>query len=308
MSALSNRDFYREFGKGILVYPFTASNIKGASVNLTVSEFVWNINTKERIMPQSKEGSDGKKILIPPHTPVAIMTREAIYVSENICGTYHSRVSKVSQGFSHISTTLDPKYFGTSLVSFINNTDEPKELVVTEAFVTVVFYYLKNDTLKTTSKGQNMDNRVDIVSQFAHSADFIRYTRENNYLTSADDLGHKMRTDNDFQKWRNSFSINDKELRKKTMFKKIAFHVTIILAMSLFVFGFMQFLIYQENIFMLDTGKVRTEIIVIFFTSLLYAMRVFYTNIYKKWFKRSLRKMDYKDEDNQTDIEPADPM
>jgi len=291
MSVLSNSDFNREFGKNILIYPFIESNIKGASINLTVSKFVWNINTKERIFPQLT--STGKKmIIIPQNIPVAVMTREAIFVSNNICGTYHARVSKVSQGLNHISTTLDPGYFGTSLVTLLNNSDKPIEISVGDAFVTVMFYYLKNNSLKTTDRGQNMSNRIDIIAQVANDlSDYIKYTRKNAYLASKDDLEQAMEKDKKFNRWKESLHEKDKKLQKAIRLKKVFFHFSVASVMGLLAYGFLKIaFFYLEKNFNIDKDKLLIEVFVISFTLLCYGLRILYSNIYKKWFKKSLEK------------------
>lgn len=292
MSVLSNRDFYKEFGKSIFIFPFVAKNIKGASVNLTASEFAWNVNTKERIFPQP--GDSGKKnIIVPPNTPVAIMTCEAISVSNKICGTYHSRVSKVSQGFNHISTTLDPGYFGTSLISLLNNSNEPKEITIGEAFVTVMFYYLKSNSLKTTDRGQNMINRFDVIAEFAYDlSDFIKYTRKNVYLASKDDLERIMQRDKHFIKWKKYFLRKDKELQKVIRFKKIVSHITVGAIMVFMALGLVKFALqFLGKYYHVDiTNEIMIELFVSIFTLLCYGLRLLYTNIYRKWFDGLLEK------------------
>ncbi|MGG0451743.1 hypothetical protein ABEY82_15315 [Priestia megaterium] len=98
------------------------------------------------------------------HSTVAIFTEEAIWVSRRIGGTYHPRVSLVAKGLSNISTTLDPQWYGLSLVTVSNTTDEDIELRVGEAFVSVMFYYLNSPATKGII--DNQASRPDLYSKF----------------------------------------------------------------------------------------------------------------------------------------------
>jgi len=161
---LSNNDIRRELinAKNIAIHPLKTENIKGSSINLTASKYAWNISTKESALSE-----DQQKILIPPHSTVCIFTEEAVWVSRKIGGTYHPRVSLVSKGMGNISTTLDPQWYGLSLVGVNNPTTQPIELKVGEAFVSVILYYLKTSATKGII--ENQASRPDIYSKFITS-------------------------------------------------------------------------------------------------------------------------------------------
>lgn len=124
--ALSNIDIEKLLGKEIFIYPYRANNSKGGSTyNLTASCFAYYVEGNDKIYAVK-----GNEIIIPPHKTVLIQTEESIYVSNKICGTYHSKVSLVSKGLGHIGTTLDPMYFGTSKIAIQNTSDEEKIIKV----------------------------------------------------------------------------------------------------------------------------------------------------------------------------------
>lgn len=134
---LSIEDIYREVGKNIFICPLNTDNFRDNSIDLTASEFAWtsdgvNIFNEEKGMIQ-----------VPPYKTACILTKEAIYVSERIGGTYHSRVSLTKKGFGHIGTMLDPKYCGQSLIMLHNTTDHNLELKEGERLVSLAFYYLE---------------------------------------------------------------------------------------------------------------------------------------------------------------------
>ena len=88
---LSIVDLKKELGNNIYIYPVHIESIKSNSIDLHISKFAWSLNTKKRI-------GDDEYIIIPAHDTALIYTEESIYVSRNIGGSYHSKVTLVSQG------------------------------------------------------------------------------------------------------------------------------------------------------------------------------------------------------------------
>jgi deoxycytidine triphosphate deaminase len=162
MAILSDIDIKKELGKNIYIYPFNTSQLKGASYNLTASKLAWSLSTKKSIYDR-----DSEKIIIPPDTTALIETSEVIWVSQEIAGTYHSRVGMVSQGSGHIGTTLDPNYIGPSLIAIHNH--HPKrniELIPGEeddAILTLVFHYVKTESSR--KQHGNSAGRIEILNQ-----------------------------------------------------------------------------------------------------------------------------------------------
>jgi hypothetical protein len=67
---------------------------------------------------------------VEPNDTVLILTQEEVWVSEQIAGTFHSKVGIVSSGFGHISTTLDPNWEGPLLISLNNPTRKRLKLII----------------------------------------------------------------------------------------------------------------------------------------------------------------------------------
>lgn len=156
---LSNNDIKRELikAKNMSIHPLTVENIKGGSINLTASNMAWKVSDK-------KSAVVNNQIVIPARDTVCIYTNEALWVSKRIGGTYHSRVSLVSRGLGHISTTLDPGWAGVSLVALNNPTDNEIIINVGDAFVSLMFYYLKSPS--SLNGHENVASRPDIARSF----------------------------------------------------------------------------------------------------------------------------------------------
>ncbi|PEJ37505.1 hypothetical protein CN689_00975 [Peribacillus butanolivorans] len=157
---LSNNDIKREIikAKNISIHPLIVENIKGSSINLTASAHAWDIKGDSIL------NADKKKITIKAFSTVSIFTQEAVWVSRRLGGTYHPRVSMVAKGLSNISTTLDPQWYGLSLVTVSNTTEKDIVIRVGEAFVSVMLYYL--NTPATKGIIDNQASRPDLYTKF----------------------------------------------------------------------------------------------------------------------------------------------
>jgi len=244
MSSLSNRDFYNELGKNIFLYPFNAANIKEASINLSASEYAWNVDSEQRIKLSQDKDRKFNTIVIPSNTPVLIMTLEAIYVTNKICGTYHSRVSMVSKGLGHISTTLDPGYYGASLISIINNAEKPIEIMVGEPIVSIMFSYVNKEALLDNNKRPNPPHQNVIIAPYEGNDEdndkFMIHTRNTDYLAKKEFLIEKMKSDPEFTNWKKAFLKEDKILqkeynRKKWFLKIVAIIFVLLLLAVIFI-------------------------------------------------------------------------
>ena len=148
----------------LFIYPFSKSSLTGVGYNLHPSDVI--ISTKTGMPLKEYYKAQQKYVIIQPHDTVLISTREYIKVSREIIGTIHSRVSIVSQGFGHISTTLDPKWEGPLLIALNNPSSGKKKLILEEnghshSFATLIFYHLKTSS---TSEFEASPNRIDILN------------------------------------------------------------------------------------------------------------------------------------------------
>ncbi|MFN6566564.1 dCTP deaminase domain-containing protein [Dendronalium sp. ChiSLP03b] len=217
MSMLSDNDIKQELGINILIYPFTQDNLKGASYNLTASKYAWSLSTKQSIY-----NSQQNKIIINQGDTALIETNETVWVSKKITGTYHSRVTQVSQGTGHIGTTLDPNYIGPSLISITNHSNYPIELIpeITN-FVTLAFQYLCTESSREHG---NTHGRRDILGEVG-----IQISREESnaldkpYMSNKDLLLLKLEECKDYQSIKRDREIkaNHNKIETQNKDKKI---------------------------------------------------------------------------------------
>ncbi len=132
MSYLTDVDIKRLLGRDIVIEPFLEESLTPIGYDFCVGDFVYSL---ENGLLKAKNGY----YFLPPKSTVQILTKEALWVSSKIAGTFHSKVSLVSKGLSHISTTLDPGWFGPLLIILRNNTDKEFKLKVGAPFVTLIF-------------------------------------------------------------------------------------------------------------------------------------------------------------------------
>ncbi|MEH2298418.1 MAG: deoxycytidine triphosphate deaminase [Nostoc sp.] len=139
-----------------------------------------------------------KLLLLAPGDTALIETNETVWVSKKITGTYHSRVTQVSQGTGHIGTTLDPNYIGPSLISLPNHSIHPVELIPkTTNFVTLAFQYLHTESSREHG---NTHGRRDILGEVG-----IQTNREESnaldkpYMSNKDLLLLKLEECKDYQ-------------------------------------------------------------------------------------------------------------
>lgn len=191
MTILSNVDIEKEIGKNIYIYPFSKDKLRGASYNLTASKLAWNLETKKSIYDDQIN-----KLIIPKRSTVLIETNEAIWVSLKIAGTYHSKVALVSKGLSHIGTTLDPEYVGSSLIAIHNHSDQDVFLTPEEdTFVTLVFQYTRT---QASVKPGNDPGRPDVLRGYVLSPDEEAWL-DQDFRKIPDRLKNKLKESKDFQ-------------------------------------------------------------------------------------------------------------
>jgi len=132
MSYLTDVDIKRLLGRDIVIEPFSKVSLTPIGYDFTVGEFAFSLESG-LIRP-----IDGYYRL-PPKNTVQILTSESLWVSSRIAGTFHSKVSLVSKGLSHISTTLDPGWYGPLLITLRNNMENYFSLKIGDPFVTLIF-------------------------------------------------------------------------------------------------------------------------------------------------------------------------
>ncbi|NQU80593.1 MAG: hypothetical protein HQ543_03645 [Bacteroidetes bacterium] len=139
MSILSDLDIKKMLGREIVIEPFVKGLLTPIGYDFTVGGFIFSL---EHGLLNTVNG----EYEIPSKSTVQILTKESLWVSSMIGGTFHSKVSLVSKGFSHISTTLDPGWYGPLLITIRNNTDGVINMKPGDSFVTLIFSKLETPT------------------------------------------------------------------------------------------------------------------------------------------------------------------
>lgn len=154
--ALADTDIWDAIYRGeIYISPFHSENLTAAGYNLQVSDII--ISTRSGLPLKIYTSGQYRYVDVPANDTVLITTVESIFVGPQIMGTFHSRVSIVSQGFGHISTTLDPTWCGPLLIAVNNPSNRKKRFVIsdssgTHSFATLVFYRLIHPAEAINSK------------------------------------------------------------------------------------------------------------------------------------------------------------
>ncbi|QUH25557.1 dCTP deaminase domain-containing protein [Serpentinicella alkaliphila] len=165
----------------IVIWPMEEKeNLTPVGYNLTPTEFIFSINN--RLLVNIYNNNNQKYCYVEPRDTVLILTREAVWVSNDIAGTFHSKVGIVSQGFGHISTTLDPRWQGPLLISLNNPTNKRLKFLIAKntesnnsddkftfkycSFVTLILYKLVTPAyIKHDNPSCRFDLLKDIVKE-----------------------------------------------------------------------------------------------------------------------------------------------
>ena len=167
---LSNVDIIDAIENGeIFIAPYNESQLQPSGYNLTPTKFFYS--TKKKKLLKVVEDDEETYVIIDKNDTVLVRTRESIVISKNISGAFYSKVKMVSQGFGHVSTTLDPQWEGQLLISINNPTNKRLKFSIEKnvygkkvynSFVTLEFVYLKTPT---KCKSDNKSGRLDILDE-----------------------------------------------------------------------------------------------------------------------------------------------
>lgn len=155
MGYYSDLDIRKALNKDIVIEPFFEDGLTPIGYDFMVGDYVFSLE-KGIIEPENGV------YLLPPQSTIQILTKESLWVSGRIAGTFHSKVSMVSKGISHISTTLDPNWYGPLLITIRNNMDSSIELNADQQFVTLIFAEVKTPT---ATRHKKPEFRKDILLQ-----------------------------------------------------------------------------------------------------------------------------------------------
>ena len=153
---LSNVDVLKELNENVFIYPLKLANIRGSSINLRASKNAWSLGSGNSIV-------ENGKIKIPAHDTALIMTEVVIHVTSKLGGLYHSKVTLVSNGMGHVGTTLDPEWYGKSLIAIHNLSKSDYIIDVGETFVSLTLYYLNSEEKECPPN--NFTGRCDVLDK-----------------------------------------------------------------------------------------------------------------------------------------------
>jgi deoxycytidine triphosphate deaminase len=117
------------------------SCIQPIGYDVRVGNEVWLWSAQEFIDPEKEA------LIIRPGEVAVIRTYEYMKVPRDMAGIVKSKVSLVSIGLSHVSTTVDPTFKGYLAVTVSNVGVRDIRLKYKDPFATVVFFRLSSETL-----------------------------------------------------------------------------------------------------------------------------------------------------------------
>jgi deoxycytidine triphosphate deaminase len=143
----------------LLIYPFINARLTPVGYDLTIGELYVSLTRKAKFTL-----AVDADLIILPHETLLIMTEEYIGLPKNksLGGLIESKVSMVSKGLSHVSTTVDPDYEGHLLVAVTNQQSYPITLRRLQTFCTVVFLKANNAATKPCGRPPG---RHDIIEE-----------------------------------------------------------------------------------------------------------------------------------------------
>jgi len=151
---LSDKDIQKAIAnEDIVIEDFSSDSLTPVGYDIRVGEFAFIWSKKERIL--IKEQPE-QKLRVAPGDSVLIATRERLKVSPRIGGIVLSRFGQILNGFTHVSTTLDPGWPGPGhtpgylLVAIHNQRDIPLELRYEDALCTVCFHEVDSEATHQT--------------------------------------------------------------------------------------------------------------------------------------------------------------
>lgn len=119
-------------------------------------------------------------IKVRPGDTVLVVSNEFISVPPYMAGYVVSRVSKVADGFGHVSTSIDPNWQGALLIALSNPTNKPIEISVGrergpnargDSLATISFHYLNKSFQERTLPDPNFTGmRLDLLQNKQYSA------------------------------------------------------------------------------------------------------------------------------------------
>ena len=158
----------------LVICPYDYKNLTPVGYNLSFSRFILSLGKKAFVKIAHKDNE--WFFYLKPRETVLVWTRESIWVSRFIGGTFHSKVSLVTNGLGQVSTTLDPGWHGQLLVPLNNPTKRKIKVVIAhdsengkeyETFITMVLFRAQEASM--FEKSDNKAARVELLENILKS-------------------------------------------------------------------------------------------------------------------------------------------
>lgn len=179
---LGKQDFINENEKadGLKIVPFNENiDLKQASYDITPTIIAMSskLGLLETVYRDKDEPSN-YYIMVKPRDSVLVVSKEYFEVPSDIAGYVVSRLSKVAEGFGHISTSIDPNWKGALLIGLSNPTNKALKVYVGGeradsakgfALATVSFHYLNIPCNSQPPDEDFKGMRLDLLNQIQYS-------------------------------------------------------------------------------------------------------------------------------------------
>jgi deoxycytidine triphosphate deaminase len=140
----------------LIISPLIEENITGVGYDVTASDIVMlRQNGRTTIVKPTDIG-----IEVPSGAMILVLTKEQVGLSKRVAATIHSAVSLVSRGMSHISTTIDPRWYGRLLLAMTNVSSSPIVVSLKEPIATIVFHTVVHPTSRNPRR---IPGRPDVI-------------------------------------------------------------------------------------------------------------------------------------------------
>lgn len=134
----------------------------------------WHCSACKKKNPKRSDCSEQLYTYIQPRDTVLVLSKEYLQIPAYMSGNVYSRVSTVSSGLGHISTTIDPLWKGALLIAISNPSSEPIKLLIQDEqaesipLATVTLQYLNTPIEPNKIYCKHQPARVDILERYMY--------------------------------------------------------------------------------------------------------------------------------------------
>jgi deoxycytidine triphosphate deaminase len=155
MAILTDIDLEKHINyKDLAILPCNSDSITGLGYDLAIGILV----------PMSHHDSfieDDENYIIPSNCYCLIITKEFVWLSENLAGTLHARGTLAARGLYILSTNVDPNFQGQMIMSVKNISGKSVNIKKNECFITMILHRTCTPTRQLVgSEGSKKSMRV----------------------------------------------------------------------------------------------------------------------------------------------------